>query len=96
MSRKVKEFIDIKDYTGLDPLIEQLIEIRDNLPADAQPELKMKGDDIFGRLLCVSYFRAQTPDEAECDARYAEAYRRSRADAARASAHGSCRLRLVP
>jgi len=39
----------------------------------------MKGDDIFGRLLCVSYFRPQTAEEAECDARYAEAYRQSRA-----------------
>ena len=78
MSRKVKEFIEIKDYTSLDRLIEKLHEIRANLPEDAEPEVKMKGDDVFGRLLCISYFRPQTAEEAECDARYAEAYRESR------------------
>jgi hypothetical protein len=66
-------------------LIESLTEIRANLPTDAEPELKMKGDDVFGRLLCVSYFRPQTQEEMECDARYAEAYRQSRADGLRAS-----------
>jgi hypothetical protein len=96
MSRKVKEFIDIRDYTGLEFLIEQLIKIRDNLPPHAQPELKMKGDDIFGRILSVSYFRPQTPDEAACDARYAEAYRNSRAPQSRDFDTGSCRLPLVP
>jgi len=79
MSRKVKEFIDIQDHTSLDTLIEKLTEIRDNLPEEAEAEVKMKGDDIFGRLLCISYFRPQTAEEAECDARYAEAYRQSRA-----------------
>lgn len=78
MSRKVKEFIEIKDHTSLDILIEKLIEIRDGLPEDAEAEVKMKGDDIFGRLLGISYFRAQTAEEAACDARYAEAYRQSR------------------
>ena len=78
MSRKVKEFIEIKDYTSLDDLIERLIAVRDHLPEDADPEVKMKGDDVFGRQLCVSFFRPQTTEEAECDARYAEAYRQSR------------------
>lgn len=95
MRRKVKEFIDINDYTALDRLIDHLIEIRDNLPAGAEAELKMKGDDIFGRRLCISYFRGQTRKEAECDARYAETYRRSRPAALPSFAVGSCRLRSV-
>ena len=78
MSRRVKEFIEIKDYMSLDALIEKLVEVRDTLPADAGAEVKMKGDDIFGRLLSISFFRPQTAEEAECDARYAEAYRQSR------------------
>ena len=81
MGRRVKEFIEIKDYTSLDVLIGRLEEIRASLPADSEPEVKMKGDDIFGRLLSISYFRPQTAEEAECDARYAEAYRQSRAAA---------------
>ena len=78
MSRRVKDFIEIRDYTSLDVLIEQLIEIRDGLPEAAEAEVKMRGDDIFGRQLSISYFRPQTAEEAECDARYAEAYRQSR------------------
>lgn len=66
-------------HTGsLDALIERLQEVRGNLPTGAEPEVKMRGDDIFGRHICVSFFRPQTNEEAECDARYAEAYRQSR------------------
>ena len=78
MSKLVKDFIEIKDSGSLDDLIERLSEVRDNLPDTAQPQIKMRGDDIFGRHICVSFYRAQTDDEAECDARYAEAYRESR------------------
>ena len=95
MSRKVKEFIEIKDYTNLEALIENLTEIRSNLPADAEPELKLKGDDVFGRLIGISYFRPQTREEMECDARYAEAYRQSCVVGLRASRSGPCHLRSV-
>ena len=95
MSRKVKEFIEINDYTALDVLIIQLNEIRANLPQGAEPEMKMKGDDVFGRLLCISYFRPQTPEEAECDARYAEAYRLSRARELKGWSSGTRYLRSV-
>src|ERR1044072_9371281 len=78
MSRRVKDFIEVKDLTSLDALIERLQEVRARLPNEAEPEVKMRGDDIFGRHICVSYYRPQTAEEAECDARYAEAYRQSR------------------
>ena len=78
MSRRVKDFVEIKDYTSLDALIEKLVEVRDSLPAAAEAEVKMRGDDVFGRQLSISFFREQTVEEAECDARYAEAYRASR------------------
>ena len=98
MSRKVKEFIEIKDYTSLDALIARLIDVRDNLPEASDAHVKMKGDDVFGRQLCVSFFRPQTAEEAECDARYAEAYRESRANeppAVVAEVGGRRRLRVV-
>jgi hypothetical protein len=98
MSRKVKEFIEIKDYTSLDVLIERLMEIRDTLPEASDAQVKMKGDDVFGRQLCVSFFRPQTAEEAECDARYAEAYRQSRANEPAvvvAETGGRRRLRMV-
>ena len=78
MRRRVKDFIEIKDCASLDALIETLTEVRASLPSDAEPEVRMRGDDVFGRHLCVSFYRPQTAEEAECDARYAEAYRESR------------------
>ena len=86
MSRKVRAFAEIKDYGSLDALIEKAIEIRETLPPGAEPEVRLKGDDIFGRIISISYFRPQTSEEAECDARYAEAYRVSRFGVARAPA----------
>src|SRR3954468_3319011 len=78
MSRRVKDFIEVKDLGSLDALIERLQEVRAGLPKGAEPEVKMRGDDIFGRHICVSFYRPQTAEEADCDARYAEAYRASR------------------
>ena len=70
MGRRVRDFIEISDYTSLDSLINTLVAIRDNLPQDAEPELKLRGDDVFGRRLTISYLRELTVEEAECDARY--------------------------
>lgn len=75
MSRRVKEFIEITDFTALDDLIEKLIAIRDSLPAFAEAELRMRGDEVFGRKLCISYMRELTEEEADLDGRYAEAIR---------------------
>lgn len=71
MPRRVKDFIDISEYTSLEDLIRYLETIRDNLPAEHQAELKIRGDDVFGRRLTISYFREQTPDEVELDTKYA-------------------------
>ena len=78
MRRMVKDFIEIKDCASLDALIEKLVSVRESLPEEAQAEVKMRGDDVFGRTLSVSYLRPQTAEEADCDARYAEAYRESK------------------
>jgi hypothetical protein len=68
--RRVKDFIDISEFTSLDDLIRYLETIRDNLPQDHQAELKIRGDDVFGRRLTISYFREQTPDEVELESKY--------------------------
>jgi len=70
MGRRVKDFIEISDYTSLDALINVLTAIRDSLPEDAEPELKLRGDDIFGRRLTITYLRELTSQEAECETRY--------------------------
>ena len=70
MPRRVKDYIDISEYTSLDDLIRYLETIRDNLPGDCEAELKIRGDDVFGRRLTITYFREQTPEEAELEAKY--------------------------
>jgi hypothetical protein len=70
VARRVKDFIEISEYTSLDRLIEYLKTIRDNLPEDSDAELRLRGDDFFGRRLTISYSRELTPEEAERDVRY--------------------------
>ena len=72
MSRRVKEFIEIGDHSSLDELIGKLAELRDSLPPDAEAELRLRGDDVFGHRVTISYFRDQTTDEAELERRYTE------------------------
>jgi len=70
MGRRVKDFVEISDYTSLDTLINVLTAVRDSLPDDAEPELKLRGDDVFGRRLTITYLRELTEEEAACEARY--------------------------
>jgi len=78
MKRRVKEFIEIEDHNSLDDLIAKLTEVRAALPADSEAEMRLRGDDVFGRQLSISYFRDQTAEEAECETRYAAAYKEAR------------------
>lgn len=73
MPRRVKDYIDISEFTSLDTLIRYLETIRDNLPPECGAELKIRGDEIFGKRLTITYFRELTPEEIELEARYASA-----------------------
>jgi hypothetical protein len=70
VARRVKDFIEISEYTSLDKLIDYLKTIRDNLPEDADAELRLLGDDFFGRRLTISYSRELSPEEMERETRY--------------------------
>ena len=72
MPRRVKDFIDISEYTSLDDLIRYLQTVRDNLPEGHEAEMKIRGDDVFGRRLTITYFRELTPEEAELEAKYGD------------------------
>ena len=78
MSRRVKEFVDVADHVSIDDLINKLSEIRDGLPADAEAELRLRGDDVFGHRITVSYFRDQTDEEVEIEQRYSGAVREAK------------------
>ena len=70
MTRRVKDYIDIRDHVSLDELIDRLVELRDQLPEDSEAELRLRGDEVFGRRLSIAFLRPLTPEEAECDERY--------------------------
>ena len=78
MSRRVKEFMDIGEHSSLDELIGKLAEVRAALPEGCEAELRLRGDEVFGRKITISYFRDQTEEEAEVEKRYAEASREAK------------------
>ena len=78
MSRRVKDYVDIEDHLELDQLIAKLTELRDSMPADADAELRLRGDEVFGRRITISYFRPQTDEEAAVEQRYAEQSREAK------------------
>jgi hypothetical protein len=53
------------------PTLATLAELRDSLPADSDAELRLRGDEVFGQRITISYFREQTDEEAELEQRYA-------------------------
>jgi hypothetical protein len=73
MKRRVKDFVDIADHVSLDELIVKLAEVRDSLPKGSDAELRLRGDEVFGHRITISYFRDQTKEEAEIEKRYADA-----------------------
>lgn len=82
MKRQIREYVEIDSHRSLDAVIEDLIRVRDALPAGSEAEVRMRGDDYFGRHLCVSYLRGLTAEESHCEARYEHAGLRDIAAAA--------------
>ena len=74
MAKMVRDYLEIRGCDTLDMLIDRLIRARNGLPDPATAKVAMKGDDVFGRRLSIAYMRAQTAEETESDARYADAY----------------------
>ena len=78
MSRRVKDYADVEDQLSIDELIEKLSAIRDALPEGSDAELRLRGDEVFGHRITISYFREQTEEEAAVEKRYAEEAREAK------------------
>jgi hypothetical protein len=78
MKRRVKDFVDIADHVSLDDLIDKLTEVHESLPDGSEAELRLRGDEVFGHRITISFFRDQTDEEAEVEKRYAEAAREAK------------------
>lgn len=78
MARLVRDFVEVEDLVSLDRMIDLLSTVRDRLPEGAEDaKVQMRGDDLFGRRLTVSFLRPPTDEEAALDARYSEPRRLS-------------------
>ena len=75
MNRRIKEFVDIGEHVSLDELVARLVELRELLPEGSEAELKLRGDDVFGRKITIAYMRELTDEEAEIERRYTDASR---------------------
>lgn len=64
MRMLVREIVDIPGCDSLDKLLERLAAVRDRLPDPEQAQVRLRGDDVFGRLITISYSRPATPEEA--------------------------------
>lgn len=78
MGRRVKEFVEVADHASIDDLIQKMTEVRAGLPADANAELRLRGDEVFGHRITISYFREQTAEEAALEQRYSDAAREAK------------------
>jgi hypothetical protein len=70
MTRMIKDYVEIGDCSSLDSMIAALIELRDKLPEAAEAELRIRGDETFGRHLSIAFMRPLTAEEAACEGRY--------------------------
>lgn len=70
VSSFVKEFVRIEDHTSLDDAIDALMELRRNMPQGAIAELRLRGDDVFGRHLSVCYLRPKSMEELTAELPY--------------------------
>lgn len=73
MTRMVRDYLDVEDPVSLDRMIDTLVQLRAGLPAGAEDaRIRMRGDDVFGRRLTVSFLRPQTAEEIARAARYSD------------------------
>ena len=70
MTRLIKDYLEVGDRMSLDDLIARLTQIRDDLPEGAEANVRLRGDDHFGRHLVISFQRPLTAEERDCEARY--------------------------
>ena len=78
MSRRVKDYVDVADRVSIDELIEKLTAMRVGLPEASDAELRLRGDEVFGHRITISYFRLQTDEEAAIEKRYADEAREAK------------------
>lgn len=71
MTKLVRDYVEIPEHASIDDMIAILQALRATLPEGSDAELRMRGDEVFGRHLAIAFLRPQTDEETACEARYA-------------------------
>lgn len=68
----VREYIEISEPKSIAALIQRLEQVRDTIPSGSGPEqVRLRGDDVFGRHILITYLRPESADEHAFAARVA-------------------------
>ena len=70
MTRLVRDYIEVPETASLDALIAALTAARDSLPDGAEPQVRFRGDDHFGRHIAIAFKRPLTETETAAEARH--------------------------
>jgi hypothetical protein len=64
MRTLVREIVDIRECSSIDKLLESLATLRARLPNPEDAYVRLRGDDVFGQMITVTYSRPATAEEA--------------------------------
>ena len=66
----VREYVEIAECSSIEALIASLEAVKAQMPPGcSDPQVRLRGDDIFGRHILVSYSRPETEAELESSQR---------------------------
>lgn len=60
----VREIVDIPESSSIDKLLESLAAVRARLPDPQDASVRLRGDDVFGQRITITYSRPATLEEA--------------------------------
>ena len=68
MRTLVREIVDIRECASIDRLLESLAAVRARLPDPDEAYVRLRGDDVFGQMITITYSRPATSEEARLSA----------------------------
>ncbi|MDP9415078.1 MAG: hypothetical protein M3Q08_13555 [Pseudomonadota bacterium] len=90
----IREYVEISGSGSLDAIIARLEAVKAELPPGcSEAEVRLRGDDVFGRHILITYRRLETAAEIEANRR-AQTFARSWLSAPYAEGEGRFRAAM--
>lgn len=69
----VREYVEITECSSIEAIIASLEAVKTRMPPGcSEAQVRLRGDDIFGRHILVTYSRPETPEELAIEKRACE------------------------